>query len=197
MFKWGFKSQDMKYLPAVLVVLLIGILLIGPWSNDDSSSVDSGLNADPAPAAPTNEDNGMDLNHLEIQLEKRLEGSLSQIKGVGEVKVTVLLASGPKYDYAVNVSTNKKTTDEKDQSGGTRTTTEITEDGQLVILRSNQNGEEMPVVAQEYTPEVQGVLVIAEGADNPNLKRKLISAVQTILNLEVHKIDIQCKKEVK
>lgn len=119
---------------------------------------------------------------------------MSQIKGVGEVEVTVLLASGPRFDYAVNVSTIEKQIDEKDQSGGIRTTTEITEDGQLVIVRSDRAGGEEPVVTQEYKPDIQGVLVVAQGADNPKIKANLLNAITTILDLEAHKVDIQSKE---
>lgn len=188
------KNKDPKFLSALLALFIIGIALISSWGGNENNTVDS----------PENEiSQGMDLvstgrysslDDLEISLEKRLENILSQIKGAGQVDVTVFLATGPKYEYAVNVTTNERSTNERDQSGDTRVTTEITEDGQLVVVRSEPSGGETPVVAREYKPEVQGVLVVAQGADNPRIKARLISAVQTVLDLETHKIDVQLKE---
>ncbi|WP_227765987.1 hypothetical protein [Zhaonella formicivorans] len=187
-----FQAKDAKFLPAVLVVLVLGIALLGPWRDPEQIS-----QAPDVPKQVTTEaakQEQASLISLESHLEERLERSLSQIKGVGEVEVTVLLETGPKYEYAVNVSTNKKTVDEKDQNGGTRITTETTEDGQLVVVRAAQTGGETPVIAREYKPEIKGVLVVAEGAEDPKVKAKLLSAVQTVLDLEIHKVDIQSKK---
>lgn len=192
---FNLKNMDSKFLPAVLAVLIIGIALISSWSgsenkeeNGSKEEVSQGLES------LTITEGQPSINELEISLENRLEKSLSQIKGAGQVDVTVFLATGPKYEYAVNVTTNERSTNERDQSGGTRVTTEVTEDGQLVVVRSEGTGGEKPIVAQEYKPEIQGVLVVAQGADNPLVKAKLISAVQTILDLETHKIDVQLKE---
>lgn len=193
--KYLFRKVDLKYLPALLAILLIGIALLIPWQGDNERTVNSDLPQDDKDVVQIQQIQPRDgLDAIELSLEQRLEKILSQIKGVGGVEVTVLLASGPKFDYAVNVSTIEKQVDEKDQSGGIRTTTEVTEDGQLVIVRSDRAGGEEPVVAQEYKPEIQGVLVVAEGADNIRVKANLLDAICTILDLEAHKVDIQSKE---
>jgi len=189
-----FRKTDIKYLPLLIAAVLIGIALFLPWQEDGEKAVNTDL-------VQENKEMGQQLIHsedrldaIELGIEQRLENILSQIKGVGEVNVTVFLASGPKYDYALNVSTIEKQIDEKDQNGGLRTTTEVTEDGQLVIVRSDRTGGEEPVVAQEYKPDIQGVLVVAEGADNSKVKANLLAAVTTILDLESHKVNIQSKE---
>ncbi len=191
--KFLLRKKDFKYLPALIAILLIGIALIIPWQGNEDKQVTTDFYEDETDR--TLEHIKTDgLNGIELNLEQRLKNILSQIKGVGEVEVTVLLASGPRFDYAVNVSTIEKQIDEKDQSGGIRTTTEITEDGQLVIVRSDRAGGEEPVVTQEYKPDIQGVLVVAQGADNPKIKANLLNAITTILDLEAHKVDIQSKE---
>lgn len=126
----------------------------------------------------------------EIKLEKRLENILGQINGAGQVAVTVIIAEGPTYEYAVNVSTTAKEMEEKDQAGGVRTTTERTEKGEVVMTRSNNQ----PVLLKESMAKIQGVLVVAGGASNPHVKEKLFKSVQTLLQLPAHKITI-CSKE--
>lgn len=191
--KFLLRKKDFKYLPALIAILLIGIALIIPWQGNEDKQVTTDFYEDETDRT-LEHINTDGLNGIEINLEQKLKNILSQIKGVGEVEVTVLLASGPRFDYAVNVSTIEKQIDEKDQSGGIRTTTEITEDGQLVIVRSDRAGGEEPVVTQEYKPDIQGVLVVAQGADNPKIKANLLNAITTILDLEAHKVDIQSKE---
>ncbi|HHU33243.1 MAG: hypothetical protein ACOX1Y_00460 [Zhaonellaceae bacterium] len=191
--KFLLRKKDFKYLPALIAILLIGIALIIPWQGNEDKQVTTDFYEDETDRT-LEHINTDGLNGIELNLEQRLKNILSQIKGVGEVEVTVLLASGPRFDYAVNVSTIEKQIDEKDQSGGIRTTTEITEDGQLVIVRSDRAGGEEPVVTQEYKPDIQGVLVVAQGADNPKIKANLLNAITTILDLEAHKVDIQSKE---
>jgi stage III sporulation protein AG len=191
--KFLLRKKDFKYLPALIAILLIGIALIIPWQGNEDKQVTTDFYEDETDRT-LEHINTDGLNGIELNLEQRLKNILSQIKGVGEVEVTVLLASGPRFDYAVNVSTIEKQIDEKDQSGGIRTTTEITEDGQLVIVRSDRAGGEEPVVTQEYKPDIQGVLVVAQGADNPKIKANLLNAITTILDLETHKVDIQSKE---
>lgn len=128
-----------------------------------------------------------DINVAEQELERRLEQILSQMKGAGKVNVNVTLESGPTYEYAVNAVANTKKTEEQ-VNGGSRVISESVEDGKLVITRSNNN--EMPVVVKESKPAVLGVLVVAEGAHNPQVKLELSRAVETVLGIASHQVHV-------
>nr|WP_315989154.1 hypothetical protein [Desulforamulus aquiferis] len=117
---------------------------------------------------------------------------LQQVEGAGNVKVTVRLDTSTETQYAVNTSTGKKTTLEKDQAGGTRTLTEDTDTGQLVLV--NRSGEQIPVLSREIAPSVAGVLVVAEGAANPRVKAELFRATQVALGIEPHKVIVMPRK---
>ncbi|HAU31614.1 MAG TPA: hypothetical protein DCW46_04990, partial [Desulfotomaculum sp.] len=88
--------------------------------------------------------------------------------------------------YAVNTNSSKKTTEEKDQVGGARSITEYTDSGQLVFTRNGQ--EETPVVEQTESSRVAGVLVVAQGAKDPEIKARLFEAVQVALGIEPQKV---------
>ncbi|MDS1030084.1 hypothetical protein RDV78_06200 [Bacillota bacterium LX-D] len=197
MVPFKFNIKEFKSFPVLLAMLVIGIALLIPWHNNKNEQGIISTNANSSIDNDVNDNNkksSSDLDNLEKNLELRLQKSLSQIEGAGNVDVTVILSSGPKYDYAVNVNKNVKSVSEKDQSGGTRVTTENTEDGQLVVLQSSNTGNEVPVIAQEFKPDVKGVLVIAAGANNPLTKEKLAKAVETLLDVEPYKVDIQAKE---
>ncbi|MEL7564233.1 MAG: hypothetical protein AAGU27_05055 [Dehalobacterium sp.] len=122
----------------------------------------------------------------DIAQEKRLENILSKMDGVGDVSVSIVYSEGPTREYAVNVSTTAKEIQEKDQSGGVRTTNEKTENGQMVMVEGNAQ----PVLVKESMPKIQGILIVAEGVEDPVVKEKLFKAVQTLLQVPAHRVTI-------
>jgi stage III sporulation protein AG len=64
----------------------------------------------------------------------------------------------------------------------------VNEQDDLVLLQSGNGGSSTPVVVKELHPEIAGVLVLAEGANNPGLKEKLIQAVETVLNIPSYRV---------
>jgi len=122
----------------------------------------------------------------DITMEKRLENILSKMDGVGDVSVSIVYAEGPTKEYAINVSTTTKEIQEKDQSGGVRTTNEKMENGQMVMVEGNAQ----PVLVKESMPIIQGILIVAEGVEDPVVKEKLFKAVQTLLQVPAHRVTI-------
>lgn len=127
------------------------------------------------------------MTYEEELLAKKLCEMLKKIDGAGVVEVSVRLFSSARAEYAVNTTTGKKVTQERDQSGGTRLITEDTGSGQLVLNKGGQ-GSETPVVEREMAPQITGVLVVAEGAGDARVKAKLFEATRIALGIEPQKI---------
>lgn len=108
-------------------------------------------------------------------LENKLGNVLSKISGVGSVNVIITLESGFSYEYATDTETKSVA------SGGTETT--ITTE--TVILVSNK-----PVVMKEIYPTIKGVVVVAKGAENFSVKMNILSAVETVLEIDRTSITI-------
>ncbi|WP_374214233.1 stage III sporulation protein AH [Candidatus Desulfosporosinus nitrosoreducens] len=126
------------------------------------------------------------ISALEKELENKLKANLSLMDGVGKVQVSVSLSTGLKSEYARNQNVTKNTSKETDKAGGTRETTQVTENNQVVM----PNGTSQPVMVMEDRPEVAGVLVIAEGARDPKVREGIHTAVQTLLNIPSAKITV-------
>ncbi|MFZ5688151.1 MAG: hypothetical protein ACOY9Y_08200 [Bacillota bacterium] len=173
------------------VALLFGLLLINV---DRFSPEQATKKVVPAPISQKGLDTAPritgNLATVETIIEQRLEKILSAIEGAGHVTVSVFLATGPKYEYAFNMTSSQRTVEEKDQGGGTRVTMENNQTGQLVLSRGIQTGRDEPVVTKEMKPEVQGVLVVATGANDPRVKAKISRAIETALNIEPYKVDV-------
>ncbi|WP_088187283.1 stage III sporulation protein AH [Desulfosporosinus sp. FKA] len=129
---------------------------------------------------------GSKITALEKELESKLQANLSLMDGVGKVQVSVSLATGLKTEYARNQNVTKNTSKETDKTGGTRETTQVTENNQVVM----PNGSSQPVMVMEDRPEVAGVLVIAEGARDPKVREAIHTSVQTLLSIPSAKITV-------
>jgi len=200
----GEKRPTARRVNTLMLVAAAGVLLIvlantfgtgtnapGEPSNELSDpGIMSGQNGDDSLGGDSKQTEGLSsgITDLENLLAQRLEQALVRISGAGETRVTVNLASTTEKDYAVNTTTNKKDTLERDQKGANRTITEINEDGQIVLVRETQGSREMPVVVKELKPEVKGVIVVSEGAENPEIKASLMMAVQVYLDVPLYKV---------
>jgi len=195
------KRPVWRKLNILIIIASAGILLIvlansfGSTEEKQEISHNTGPVQDNKQTGQTVNPGGNNVGMLETSLAQRMEGVLTLINGVGDVKVTINLASSTQKDYAVNTSTNNKTTKEQDQKGGNRIITETNEDGQMVLVRESQGSKEDPVVVKEIKPEVKGVIVVAEGAGNPEVKANLMKAVQVYLDIPLYKVIVLAKEE--
>ncbi|MDP2871713.1 MAG: hypothetical protein Q8P31_04165 [Bacillota bacterium] len=132
---------------------------------------------------------GTSSREYEQALARELESLLSEIQGAGRVRVSVSLEHGPIYVFGHNTTSDSRTTDEKDASGGVRTVVETTSTRQPVILRDDSYGERA-LVAEEQRPAVSGILVLAEGAGASRVRLDMVRAVQALFPLPAHKITV-------
>lgn len=121
-------------------------------------------------------------------LEAKLANILSQVKGAGAVVINITLESTGAQEHAKNVIKENKVIQEKDTSGGLRTTTESKESEQ--ILMSRENSADHPVMVRETKPTIKGVLVIADGAQDSIVKANLTKAVEAGLGVAPYKITV-------
>ncbi len=105
-------------------------------------------------------------------LENRLENVITLVKAAGNVEVVVTLEKGFEYVYATEEET--RTT-----ANGTTITT-----SNIVMV----NGK--PVIKEEIYPVVQGIVIVASGANNVSVKMDILSIVQTVIEIENSKINI-------
>jgi hypothetical protein len=121
-------------------------------------------------------------------LESKVGNLLAQVKGAGAVSVSITLERSGKQEHAKNIIKETKTIQEKDNTGGIRTTTETKESEQ--VLLSKENGADKPVMVQEYKPVIKGVLVVAEGANDSTVKANLTKAIESCLGIPSYKITV-------
>ena len=165
-----------------LGLLGISLLLLGSFYEQSTVKPQTSVSAETAK-------NPVVTNRsYEEALESKLANLLAQVKGAGAVSVNIMLESGSMQEHAKNVTKEIKTVQEKDTSGGVRTTTETKETEQ--VLLSKENGADRPVMVREYKPVIRGVLVVAEGANDSAVKANLTRAVEYGLGIPPYRITV-------
>lgn len=118
------------------------------------------------------------------QIEDQLEDILKKIANLGDVDVMVTLKSSSEKILAEDVNTRINIVDEIDSQGGKSTITE--EDHISSIIMSGT----APYVIREDMPQIEGVLVVAQGGDNVSIQSAIINAVSSLLDIPVHKVTV-------
>ena len=129
------------------------------------------------------------LRQYEASLSEMLESILSEMDGVGKVEAWVTLASGSEKILYQKKDSDVKNLQEQDHEGGTRK--ETTEKIQQEVLLDNSGN---PYIIKTLQPEVEGVLVLAEGAGNGTVKKNITEAVEVLFGIEAHRIKVAKKK---
>jgi len=132
-------------------------------------------------------------NSYEDVVEGKLANILAKVKGAGNVAVNITLENSSTQEHAKNIVKESKVIQEKDTSGGIRTTTEAKESEQVLI--GKENGVDRPVVVREIKPIIKGVLVIAEGAYDSTVKANLTKAVEAGLGIPSYKITVLAERK--
>jgi len=131
---------------------------------------------------------GADTGAYEAILEKRLEEVLAHVDGAGEVRVMITLKNSGEKVLQSDSSLSQSDTEEQDSQGGTRTVKELDESNTTVIL--SDGTADTPYITKETMPEVEGVLVVAQGAGNSAVKQSIYEAVQALFGVPAHKIKV-------
>ena len=110
-------------------------------------------------------------------LENRLAGILSKIGGVGDVHVMITYKSS-----ASKATAKDKTLEQSD------TESRLSEEN---IICGGSGGT--PFIIREDMPKILGVVVVAEGAENINLKKQIIDAVKALTGVSANNIGVFAK----
>ena len=177
------KGEKLPRKSQLLILLLVGILLmviVLPVPDGGEGSEEKEIQAAGEMA---------DTSDYEAYLEEKTARTLQYVEGVGEVKVMITLKSSAQKIIEKDQQSSSQTTEEEDSQGGTRTSNDISSD-RTSIYEQNSDGSQSPYVSKELLPEIEGVVVIADGGDNAVVVQNITEAVQALFGVEAHKIKI-------
>ncbi|MCY6370318.1 stage III sporulation protein AG [Clostridium ganghwense] len=197
------KAKDKKgknMITNLIILLLVGILLAifgSTLKNTSTFKLNNKANKDNTGVLEQKKDDEAKLNteykNEQTKMELKLKDTLENIEGVGKVKVMIYFKGGEERVPAFNVNDSTSLTEEKDTEGGTRKITQKN-DGRTVVMMNTENGTE-PLIVKEYNPEVTGVCVVAEGAENRLIKLQIHKAVVNLFSLSENKVNVYPMKK--
>ena len=151
------------YLALLLAVIVVGIYFMALSSSQEEN---------PSTNLDTNIQTFSSSSEYITWLENKLENVLGKVKGAGNVEIILTLDKGFEYVYATEEEIKELA------SGGSVTTTKV------VLV----NGQ--PVLEEEIFPSIKGIVVVSQGAQDVTVRLNLLSALQTVVNVDNSKITI-------
>lgn len=187
----GNNKKKIENLVMFLVLLIITIIAINVILGDDSKDKqenNNNQNTTYKQLANETDNSSNILDNSEYNLQDELEEILSKISGVGQVRVLVTYSETSETVPMYNETHTESTTQENDTNGGVRTIQQTNNSKEIIY--EEQSGEKVPITKKVVLPKIEGAIVIAEGANNTNIKVNIIQAVEAVTGLPTHKVQV-------
>lgn len=183
--------EQRKYIVVLLLMTIVGISLIlfgnGKESSEKTGEIDNLKDVSAESNSFFTEKN---FYSLEREKEKQLVEVLAAIEGVGKVWVDITFAGEGKTEYAYDEQrTEKENYAETENAAQVPLSKEVQYNRTLAVVSKGQ-GQTEPIVVSKENPKIIGVLVVAQGADNPVVEADLLRSVETLLGVAAHEVVI-------
>jgi len=183
------RLQDIG-LPKILVIVAVGIVLLVlslPGTGGSQKKIGKQENSSDVTSEEASEQIALDAME---QYNKKIEKELCELlRKVDGVQVMITLASSEERVTLQNDSATTESTGE-DGTGSKRQKESATTESVLV----RKDGQDTPYLVQILTPEIEGVVVVASGADSGQTDTEIIAAVQALFPVQAHKIRVMKMK---
>jgi len=158
----------------LIILILAGVLLIVitlPTKEKEEVYTGNKMTEKESPDETVQEVSDSSTVDYAADLEKKLTDILSNVQGVGSVFVMITLRESEELIV-------EKDTEEKRQQ----------------TIYETKDHTSVPYVIKTVFPKVEGVAVIAEGAENGSVKKNITEIVQALFDVELHKIKVTGSK---
>lgn len=169
------KIENIVVLIVILIITIIAINTI--WNGDKKKNTTKQEQTTTLTKQLAVEENTKEAQKEE-NIQTELESILSNINGVGRVKVLVSYSESSQVVAMYNENSKNSQVEEKDSGGGTRVTTQ--EDIQKDVIYKEEDGQKVPITQKVISPKIEGAIVTAEGASSANVKNDIILAVEAV-----------------
>lgn len=181
-------KKKLENVVVFIVILIITVIAINSiWGESEEETKKEDISGDGGKQLATVNET-INESGNETTMEKKLEAILSNIDGVGNVKVLITYSESSEVVAMYNENNKNSVVEEKDSGGGTRTTTQT--DTVKDIIYKEENGDKIPVTGKVVNPKIEGAIITAVGANNGTVKSNIVLAVEAVTGLPTHKIQV-------
>lgn len=121
-------------------------------------------------------------------MEDKVARVLSGMDQVGNAEVVITLKSSSEKIVEKDTPITRSNTDEQDSQGGSRVISSV-DTGESTIYVT-ESGKSTPYVVKTTSPQVEGVLVVCEGAGEGSVSKNITDAIEVLFGIEPHKIKV-------
>lgn len=188
-------KKKLENLVVFVIILIITIIIINfIWNGNSQDNETNTQTTDTNKKLATDSENQnssaeiTETNNTNNTVVKELEDILSNINGVGKVKIMITYSETSKTIPVYNEESSQQDTEETDSEGGTRKITQTDTKKEVIY---EENGDKKTLITQNViSPKVEGAIITAEGAGDVTVKTNIIQAVSAVTGLSTHKIQV-------
>lgn len=176
----------------IIIIFCTGVflLILSMPSFQKNDNQTSKMNTTTTKTSQTNTSDTNSSNSEYIKwTEDRLADTLSHVEGIGQIKVMITLKESSEKIALKDAPYSQDNSSENDGSNGSRISSSETKEDKTVMISAGSS-ESTPYIVKEIEPEVEGVLVLAEGATNSQIITEIVDAVQVLFDVPAHKIKV-------
>ncbi len=129
------------------------------------------------------------IEEYERYMENKLEQAISAMEGAGKVKVMITVNASRELIVAKDTPVTRSDTAENDSEGGSRTVSESNMEEETVY-RKESDGSSSPYVIKTLQPVIEGVVVVTQGGDRPEVRKNITEAIVALFDIEPNKIKV-------
>lgn len=186
----------------LLILVLAGVLLMVialPLDNGKKAEKD-GESGGSASGQINNSSYDMEENRTEELLytdsaeaytavmEQKVAALLMQMEGAGEVRVIITLRTSSEKVVEKDAPVSRTDTAEADSGGGTRTVNAVDTGDSTVYTNEGNHAE--PYVIKTISPQIEGVVVLAEGAGSGSVSKNISDIIQVLFGIDAHQVKV-------
>ena len=186
-----------QFVICILVGILLIVIAVPSTEKTSRKAAEYGLLDNKSDIIEENngseDDIGLEIEKInsteeyERYMENKLEQAISVMEGAGKVKVIVTVSASKELVVEKDMPVTRSNTVENDSEGGSRNVNELNSMEETVYDRKS-DGTSSPYVVKTLQPLVEGVVVIAQGGDRPEVKKNITEAIVALFDIEPHKI---------
>ena len=120
-------------------------------------------------------------------LENKLVHILENVDGVGKAEVMITLKSS--RESVLNKDVSEETQTEEEKNSETQKINRSQKKDEETIL-SDSSGNSAPYVVKELEPEIAGIIISCEGADNKVVAASVLEAAQVLFGVSANHIKV-------
>lgn len=202
----GFKKKIGKdtYIILILSGILLFIIALPTQKNTETEQSPKGISTvktkeiiadtdkSAVSEAAVKENDAAETNSVAAytqHLEQKLEKILSQMDGVGSVKVMLTVKSSQEQVVEKDIPNTRAIVSEEDAEGGNRSSNDLRNEESTVYI-TDASGSQIPYVVKKLEPDIAGVMVVAQGGGNAVVNKNITEVIEALFGMEAHKIKV-------